>query len=117
MKRLALLLTIAAASLLVVPPAPGEGVTPEQLQNAGWTCFVPPLFPDRIVCGNPARGLPRPPIDPNGPPAFTAMAFDGEGNFLGTEHLLRADLYHGQPCPQSTWVFIAPIGYYECQHF
>jgi hypothetical protein len=75
----------------------------EQLSNAGWTCFVPPPFPDRIVCGNPGLGLPLPPPDPEGPPAFNAFVFDREGNFRGTEHLTRADLFAGQPCPQSAW--------------
>ena len=118
MNRISLLAIAAlAASLVVVAPATADGVTPQQLSNAGWTCFVPPPFPDRIVCGNPGLGLPLPPPDPEGPPAFNAFVFDREGNLRGTEHLTRADLFAGQPCPQSAWVFIAPIGYYECQHF
>ena len=117
MRRLALAIVALAASLVAVAPATAGGVTPDQLSSAGWTCFVPPPFPDRIVCGNPGLGLPLPPPDPNGPPAFSVFVFDREGNFRGTEHLTRAGLYHGQPCPQSAWVFIAPIGYYECQRF
>jgi hypothetical protein len=118
MHRIPLLVVAAlAASLVAVTPATAEGVTVDQLRNAGWTCFVPPPFPDRIVCGNPALGLPQPPPDPNGRPAYSVFVFDREGNFRGTEHLTRADLFHGQQCPQSAWVFIAPIGYYECQHF
>jgi hypothetical protein len=118
MNRISLLAIAAlAASLVVAAPATADGVTPQQLSNAGWTCFVPPPFPDRIVCGNPGLGLPLPPPNPEGPAAFTAFVFDREGNFRGTEHLTRADLFAGQPCPQSAWVFIAPIGYYECQHF
>ena|SRR5215216_1732021 len=106
-----------AASLAVVAPATAEGVTPDQLRGAGWSCFVPPPFPDRIVCGNPGQGLPPVPPNPNGRPAYNFFVFDRDGNFRGTEHLIRADLYDGQPCPQSAYVFIAPIGYYECQHF
>lgn len=117
MRRLALTIVALAASLVAVAPATAEGVTPDQLRNAGWTCFVPPPFPDRIVCGNPGQGLPPVPPAANGRPSYNFLFFDRDGNFRGTEHLIRADLYHGQPCPQSAWVFIAPIGYYECQRF
>jgi hypothetical protein len=115
MRRLAIAIVAVAASLVAVAPA--TAVTPDQLRNAGWTCFVPPPFPDRIVCGNPGQGLPPVPPVANGRPSYTLLFFDRDGTFRGTEHLVRADLYHGQPCPQSAWVFIAPIGYYECQRF
>jgi hypothetical protein len=115
MRKLVLAIAALAASLVVLAPA--GAVTPAQLTNAGWTCFVPPLFPDRIVCGNPGQGRPPVPPDPNGRPSYNFFVFDRDGNFRGTEHLIRADLYHGQPCPQSRYVFIPPIGYYECQHF
>jgi hypothetical protein len=47
------------------------------------------------------------------------LVFDMDGNFLGTQHLIRADLYRGEPCPQveGLYVFRASIGYYECLHF
>jgi hypothetical protein len=68
MRRLAIAIVALAASLVTVAPATAEGVTPDQLRNAGWTCFVPPPFPDRIVCGNPAQGLPPvPPGRTDGP--------------------------------------------------
>jgi hypothetical protein len=31
-------------------------------------------------------------------------------------HLIRADLYAGQPCGDHPYVFRALIGYYECVH-
>ena len=117
MRKLVLAIVALAASLVAVTPATAEGVTPAQLSNAGWTCFVPPPFPDRIVCGTPGLGLPPVPPVLDGRPAYTILLFNRDGSFRGTEHLIRLDLYHGQPCPQSAWVFIAPIGYYECQHF
>jgi hypothetical protein len=112
-----LVLAIAALATALVVAAPAAAVTPSQLVSAGWDCFVPPPFPDRIVCANPGEGRPPVPPVPNGRPSYSFLLFDRDGNFRGTEHLIRADLYHGQPCPQSSWVFIAPIGYYECQHF
>ena len=111
------LAAVLAAALAIVAPAAAEGVTPAQLTKAGWPCFVPPPFPDRIVCGNPGLGLPPVPPVADGRPAYTILLFNRDGSFRGTEHLIRSDLYHGQPCPQSAWVFIAPIGYFECQHF
>ena len=66
MSRTKLIGAIVAAlvvSLLVVAPATAESVRPAQLQAQGWTCLVPLPFPDTIVCGNPAHGLPPvPPI-------------------------------------------------------
>ena len=45
--------------------------------------------------------------------------FGLDGTFRGTSHLIRADLYQGQPCPQtgSPYFFIPVIGYYRCEHF
>lgn len=38
--------------------------------------------------------------------------------FLGTESLVRADHYKGQPClPGHGEYFLLPFGYYACHHF
>ena len=84
MQRLVLAIVALAASLAIVAPATADGVTPDQLRNAGWTCFVPPPFPDRIVCGNPGQGLPPVPPDPNGRPSYNFFVFDRDGNVRGT---------------------------------
>lgn len=46
------------------------------------------------------------------------LTFDLDGNFIGTELLIRADLYSGQPCGPSgePYVLRALIGYYACLH-
>ena len=110
------LAAVFAASLLAVSPAAAEGVTPAQLQEHGWTCFVPPPFPDTIVCGKPGLGLPPVPPDPNGRPSYNFLIFDLNGTFRGTVHMIRADLYQGQPCPQTggDYVFNPANGYYRC---
>jgi hypothetical protein len=108
---------LIAGALVVVAPAAAEGVTPAQLQARGWTCFVPPPFPDTIVCGNPAHGLPPVPPEPNGQPSYNFRYFDRDtGEFGGTIHMIRADLYQGQPCQQtgSSYVFNPANGYYRC---
>jgi hypothetical protein len=94
-------------------------LTPAQLTERGWTCRVPPV-PNRIVCSRPNQGFPTlgtpPPADR--PASFTFMAFDGNGTFIGTEILLRTDIYHGQMCESTgePYAFRPPIGYYECVH-
>ncbi len=113
----ALAATAAVAALVVSAPAGAEGVTPAQLQARGWTCFVPPPFPDTIVCGNPAHGLPPVPPDPDGGPSYNFLFFErSTGEFRGTIHMIRADVYRGQPCPQTggLYVFNPANGYYRC---
>jgi hypothetical protein len=117
MRKLFLLITAVAAALGCVGGASAVGVTPDQLTAAGWTCFRDPANP-RINCSDPGHG--RPIIgDPDPPPSYNFMAFTLEGTFMGTIHLIRADLYRGQPCPPTgaPYFFIPPIGYYRCEHF
>lgn len=111
---LATILTFLGAS---AKSAQADGLTPETLAAAGWDCFQTPPFimPPRIVCAN--RGLGRPfPGNPDPPPAYTLPTFDLGGTYLGNVHLVRADLYKGQPCGPSgdPYVFRSAIGYYEC---
>ena len=115
MRRLVLLMA-ALASVSAVGAA-SAAVTPQQLTNAGWTCFNDPGAL-RIVCSDPGHG--RPVIgDPNPPASYNFKAFTLDGAFMGTIHLIRSDLYSGQPCPQTggLYFFIAVIGYYRCEHF
>jgi hypothetical protein len=117
MKGLVIGLVAVAGSLAIAASATAEGVTPAQLTEAGWTCFGDPAAP-RIVCSDPAHGRPHIPADPDGPSSYNFKIFGLDGAFRGTIHLIRADLYEGQPCPQmgGSYVFIPPIGYYKCEH-
>ena len=114
---LALLIALGAVALAGVGGATAEGVTPDQLIASGWTCFQDPAAP-RTVCSDPGHGRPVP-GDPNAPPSYNFKLFNLDGSFIGTSHLIRADLYKGQPCPPTgaPYFFIAPIGYYRCEHF
>lgn len=102
-----------------VTSASGAALTPTDLENRGWTCFPPPV-PDRIVCSRPNQGFPTigdpPPADR--PASFTFLVFDGSGHFVGTEVLIRTDLYKGQLCESTgqPYFFVPVIGYYECVH-
>ena len=116
---LALLIAALVLSVAAVSGAIAQGVTPDQLAAAGWTCFADPVLP-RTVCSDPGHGRPVSPPDPNGPPTYNFKVFNrSDEAFLGTIHLIRADMYNGQPCPQlgSDYALIPPIGYYKCEHF
>jgi hypothetical protein len=91
--------------------------TPAELTARGWTCVTPPT-PNRIACSHPNQGFPvfgnPPPADR--PAGYSIWLFDGAGNFLGIEKLIRTDLYNGQPCESTgqAWVFRSAVGYYAC---
>ena len=94
------------ATLAAAAPASADDVTPAQLTAAGWTCIQPRLFPALLLCAPPGVGLPPLPGTPgfaDRAPSYEFLVFDfATSAFLGTEHLLRPDIYqHGTPpCPQ-----------------
>lgn len=112
-------IVVALALALTASSAPdvasAEAISPAALTNAGWLCFVPSVGGE-ILCANP--GLGRPPIPPvaDGRPSYMFLRFDLAGNLAGTSHLIRADVYRGQPCAATggSYAFIARIGYYSC---
>jgi len=120
LRALGVILTLATTVAFVgatSKSAQAQGVTPETLAAAGWDCFQTPpnIVPPRIVCANPGLGRPFP-GNPDPPPAYTLPTFDVGGTYLGKVHLVRADLYNGQPCDSSgdPYVLRSAIGYYEC---
>jgi len=117
MLRVATAIAALVASLVAAAGATAQGVNPQQLAKAGWTCFPDPTNP-RIVCLNPGHPRPSVPADPNGQESLHDMVFGLDGSFLGTIHLIRADLYQGQPCPRTggPYLFLARIGYYSCEN-
>jgi hypothetical protein len=101
-------------------PGLAQGPSPAQLAEQGWTCFVPPVPGVGMRCFNPAQG--RPPVPPaaDARASYSGLAWTPAGEFQGHVHLIRADLYHGQPCAQTggdPYVFRAAIGYFECNQF
>jgi hypothetical protein len=120
----AVVLTAVAIVVLVsvfAVTARAEGVTKEQLLAHGWTCVpfpLPPATPTRYSCFNPGLGRPFP-GNPDPRPEYTFVAFDAvSGDFIYTGHLIRGDLYNGQPCAPGgdPYVYRMLIGYYECVH-
>jgi hypothetical protein len=114
------LATVAGAVGLlgaVVTPAQGEGVSRANLLAHDWICveFLPA---NRWSCFNPGLGRPFP-GNPDPRPTYTFVAFDrSSGEFIYTGHLIRGDLYSGQPCALGGDPYVPRpfIGYYECVH-
>jgi hypothetical protein len=126
------LLTIAGlVGLLAVTTIAGgkaAGVSPATLTKAGWDCINGPRpFNPRVHCAHPGE-LAR--ILTGEAETATFLTFDTENTtapnavFLGTERMIRGDLYHGQPCPTDppsrTYSYLGPLlgwNYYICHTF
>ena len=95
---------VAAGSAAM--PAKADGVTPAQLMKAGWTCIQPHIDPTLLLCAPPGQGLPPLPGMPGfagRAPSYEFLVFEfATGAFIGTDHLLRPDIYEQgkPPCPQ-----------------
>jgi hypothetical protein len=110
MKLLTRALVVAVATAALVPltasPTLAASVSPQQLEQAGWTCIQPRITPTQLLCFSAGVGLPPLPGTAGFEdrlPSYEDLIFDfGTGAFLGTQHLLRPDIYEaGQPpCPQ-----------------
>jgi len=86
--------------------AKAQGMTPIRLSADGWTCIQPRNYPTLMLCTPPGVGLPPLPGTPgfeDRAPSYEFLVFENAtGAFIGTQHLLRPDVYaHGTPpCPQ-----------------
>jgi len=105
------------SSEAVVAEAQGWGNSPYRLTQAGWSCENVPMH--GVHCLDPHATPPS-----LGQVHIQVKVFDTEDQqstdapFLGTESLVRADRYQGQPClPGHGQYFLLPFGYYACHHF
>ena len=94
-------------------------LSPSELTDRGWTCLAAPTNPNRMTCSPPNQGHPvqLPGAIPDRPASWSLLVFDN-GVFIGTDLLIRSDLYGNQPCRSTggLYRFISRIGYYECLH-
>ena len=127
MKRLLLPLTAAMlVATVLVAPSFSKRNSPAQLAEAGWAC---PVLLGAVHCLPPGTSLRAP-----ASPSITALVFEGtdstatEATFLGTEHVLRADVFEKggrPPCPQDPPTFEyrdlrttdLGIPFYACHHY
>ena len=116
MKRLSgtiVIISLAAAMLFASGASAQAGHTEAQLSNA-YTCFTdgPSAFRHCWIASKV------------GNPVIPVKVFSPDGmTYLGTEQLLRDDIYAGQPCTQDgidLWDFLdfgGGLGYFACHHF
>lgn len=93
-----------------------------QAQAAGWDCNPMILIGGHYHCS--PRGVPSVQDIVDGTartPSIIHQVFRPDGTLAGTETLIRADLFAGQPCPTDVWLPVPPWlpqpTYYACHHF
>jgi hypothetical protein len=115
------LAVVAATAALFVGNASAKGNrTIAQAQTAGWDCNPLILIGGHYHCSPPGRPSVADIIAGTDVPTVEHQVFLPDGTFAGTEVLIRADLYAGQPCPTDQRLAVPPFGpvqYYACHHF
>ena len=103
----AIAITLLVLLLLALPvTALAGGTALDRTIRAGWACVN---IEGDFHCFDPGDGRSK------NTSTINVKVFDGEGTFLGTEQLWRADLYAGQPCPQD---HLIDLGLYlACHHY
>ena len=121
-----LMLVVGAATFVSV--ASSKSSSPAQLTAAGWSC---PVLLGLVHCLPPGTSMKS-----AGSPSLTALVFNTtdstatEAGFLGTEHVIRADVFEKggaqqPPCPQDPPTYeyrdlrttALGIPYYACHHY
>lgn len=127
MRRL-IIAAVAAIAMLPAGQVSAAGLSPAQLARAGWDCILPPPeFNPNVHCAPPGALAG---IIAGEAAVVTMLAFattdtaSTDATLLGTERMIRADLFNGQPCPtdppshEYSWLF-PRFGwdYYICHTF
>lgn len=128
MRRLLIAAALVAVALAPTAAAATPGLSPAQLTRAGWACFNgPPSFNPLVHCARPGE---LETIVAGTAATAIFLTFDtvevtaSDAAFLGTERMIRRDLYHGQPCPTEPptfhYSYLGPLigwDYYICHTF
>jgi hypothetical protein len=124
---LSVVVALLAPAALFPTAAVAQGVNPARLAAAGWDCILPPPFNPNVHCAPPGS-LEAILSEDAEMVVWLAFATDDLGAtdapLLGSERMIRADLYNGQPCPtdppslEYSWLF-PRFGwdYYICHTF
>jgi hypothetical protein len=101
--------------------AQGTDKTWQEFAAHGWNCRTPNNGPV-TVCSPPGQPLPvvafPPAVPPADRPPTVMLKRWRDGVFEANVHLIRPELYRGQPCGPTgeSYTFAAFLGYYECAH-
>ena len=112
--------TLLAALLGAQPAAAAGERTLDQALAAGWNCAPLILLGGHYHCSPPGRPGVADIIAGTNVATIQHQVFRPDGSFAGTEILIRADLYAGQPCSQDEWLPVpAPelVQYWACHRF
>lgn len=124
---LSVVVALLAPAALFPTAAVAQGVNPARLAAAGWDCILPPPFNPNVHCAPPGSLEAILSADAE-MVVWLAFATDDLGAtdapLLGSERMIRADLFNGQPCPtdppsfEYSWLF-PRFGwdYYICHTF
>jgi hypothetical protein len=124
--RLALIGLLAALASLAssgTAASSSSQATKAQAVAAGWDCSPNITILGYFHCAAPGSPSLLDLITGAATPSTLHLnVYDGDTQLLaGTEQLIRADLFRGQPCPQEggSWSFLdfAGADYYGCHHF
>jgi hypothetical protein len=103
MRRFLIAVVLGVLAALPASAVSAQGVSPAQLERAGWDCFLPPLeFNPNVHCAPPGQLAGIISGEAAGATFFAFATTDlgaTDATLLGTERLIRADLFHGQLCP------------------
>jgi hypothetical protein len=117
------LAAIAGVALVLAGAALGAGPRGlAQAQAAGWDCNPLVLIGGHFHCSPPGVPSVQDIVDGTATtPSIVHQVYRPDGSFAGTETLIRADLFAGQPCPTDEWLPVPPWlpspTYYACHHF
>ena len=100
------------------PPLPRRTLLrPRSFKNAAGPCLRAAAVPEHDRVRQSRSRLPPVPGRSQWAAVLQLLLFDrATDDFAGTVHMIRADLYHGQPCPKTggSYVFNPANGYYRC---
>jgi hypothetical protein len=124
-RKLALLpslIATAGLTMILAGAASGAGHSLAQAQAAGWDCEPLILIGGHYHCSPPGKeGVLEIIAGTATSPSIVHQVFRADGTFAGSETLIRADLFAGQPCPTDQWLPVPPWlptpMYYACHHF
>lgn len=102
--------------------ATNSRLTLEDAMASGWDCMPLVLIGGHYHCSPPGKqGVLEIIAGTADSPSIVHTVFRSDGRFAGTELLIRADLWAGQPCPTDVWIPVPPWlpepTYFACHHF